>query len=92
MRRLPFLSLWLAGLIGLAGSLRADVWISEIYFNPAGSDAPHQFIELRGTPNMPLSNGTYLVTVEGNTNANPGTIENVFDLSGRTIGGNGFLV
>src|SRR5688572_10269953 len=41
---------------------------------------------------MLLTPGTYLISIEGNTNGNPGTIQNVFDLSGRAIGGNGFLV
>lgn len=70
----------------------AEVWISEILFNPPGADIPHEYVELRGAPNTILSNGTYLVAVEGDTNGNPGTIQNVFDLSGAQLGGNGFLV
>lgn len=43
---------------------------------------------------MIIPQGTYLVCIEGdiNTNSNPGIIQNVFDLSGRAVGGNGFLV
>ena len=71
----------------------AGPWISEIFFNPPGSfDAPNEYIEIRGTPNSTLELGTYLISIEGNSAGNPGTIQNVFDLSGRTIGGNGFLV
>jgi hypothetical protein len=71
----------------------AGPWINEILFNPpGGTDAPHEFIEIRGNPNSILADGTYLISIEGNTNGNTGTIQNVFDLSGRTIGGNGFLV
>jgi hypothetical protein len=33
-----------------------------------------------------------LLSVEGDSSSNPGTIQNVFDLSGRQIGGNGFLL
>lgn len=67
--------------------------INEIFFNPPGaSDLPHEYVELRGTPNMIIPNGTYFICVEGDTNGNPGTVQNVFDLSGQTIGGNGFLV
>ena len=71
----------------------AGPWISEIFFNPPESfDAPNEYIELRGTPNSTLPLGTYLISIEGNGSGNPGTILNVFDLSGRSIGGNGFLV
>jgi hypothetical protein len=66
--------------------------INEILFNPPGPDTNNEYIELRGTPNTVLSNGTFLVEVEGDVNGNPGTIQNIFDLSGRAIGGNGFLV
>lgn len=83
-----FLVAWMPGLAHAAGP-----WISEILFNPpTGTDAPNEYIEIRGTSNSTLPQGTYLISVEGNTNANAGTIQNVFDLSGRTIGGNGFLV
>lgn len=71
---------------------QAELVINEILFNPPGSDAPDEFIELRGTPNLVLSAGTYLVAVEGDSGGNPGTIQNTFDLSGRAIGGNGCLV
>ena len=79
-------------LLSLAFGARAELWISEILFNPPGGDAPNEYVELRGTPNLLLAAGTYLVAVEGDTNGNPGTIQNVFDLSGRRLGGNGFLV
>jgi hypothetical protein len=71
---------------------RAQVVISEILINPPGTDTPNEYIELRGPPNQVLSSGTYFVAVEGDTNGNPGTIQNVFDLSGKALGGNGFLV
>lgn len=71
---------------------RAELVLNELLLNPPGTDAPNEFVELRGTPNQVLPAGTYLVAVEGDAGGNPGTIQNVFDLSGRTIGGNGFLV
>jgi len=71
---------------------RGEVIINEILFNPPGTDAPDEYIELRGTPNLVLSNGTFLVAVEGDAGGNPGTVQNIFDLSRRRIGGNGFLV
>lgn len=67
-------------------------FINEILFNPPGSDSPNEYIELRGTPNLVLPKGTWLVSIEGNAGNNPGTIGNVFDLSGRRLGGNGLLV
>lgn len=70
----------------------ASPLISEILFNPPGTDSPNEYIELRGSPNTPLPQGTYLVSVEGDAANNPGTVQNLFDLSGRTFGGNGFLV
>jgi hypothetical protein len=83
----------LLALTFLSWNARAQLWISEILFNPPGSDdAPHEYIELRGTPNLLIPAGTYFVGVEGDANGNPGTIQNVFDLSGRTVSGNSFLV
>ena len=73
-------------------AVHAQVYISEVLFNPPGPDAPNQYIELRGQPNYPLSNGTYFVTLNGDAANNPGTVCDVFDLSGRALGGNGFLV
>jgi hypothetical protein len=76
-----------------APSHAAGPWINEVFFNPpGGTDAPNEYVEIRGTPNSTLPTGTYLISIEGNSTGNPGTIQNVFDLSGRAIGGNGFLV
>jgi hypothetical protein len=82
----------LTAVLALGVNAQAQTWISEILFNPPGVDAPNEYVELRGTPNLLLSPGTYLVAVEGDGSSNPGMIQNVFDLSGRRIGGNGFLV
>lgn len=78
------------GLSLLAAS--GQLVINELLFNPPSTDAPHEYVELRGTPNQVLPAGTQLVAVEGDAGGNPGTIQNVFDLSGRPMGGNGFLV
>jgi hypothetical protein len=74
------------------GATGAELWINEVLFNPAGSDTPYEYIELRGKPNLVIPTNTYLLTVEGNAGANPGTVQNRFDLSGKQVGGNGFLV
>ncbi|HEY5910008.1 MAG TPA: hypothetical protein VJA21_05330 [Verrucomicrobiae bacterium] len=77
---------------GLPGwSASSQAFLNEILFAPPGPDSPNQYIEIRGTPNHILPAGTYLLAVAGDLAADPGTIENVFDLSGRAIGGNGFL-
>lgn len=78
--------------LSLALKTSAQLWINEILINPPGTDSPNEYVELRGTPNSLLPAGTYFVAVEGDTNGNPGTIQHVFDLSNRRIGGNGFLV
>src|SRR6266536_779025 len=81
----------LLALLLVAWSARAELLINEILLNPPGPNSPNQYIELRGTPNAVLPAGTYLLSIEGDTNGNPGVIQNLFDLSGRTVGPNGFL-
>jgi hypothetical protein len=39
----------------------APIQISEILFNPDGTDRPHEYVELRGTPGAAIAAGTYLV-------------------------------
>ncbi len=70
----------------------AQVYISEVLFNPPGPDAPNEYVELRGAPHALLPAGTYFLCVEGDLSGNPGTIQNVFDLSGLRLGQNGFLL
>ncbi len=76
--------------------LQSAAWggllLNEIFFNPPGGDSPNEYIELRGIPHEPVGQGTYLVSVEGDAGGNPGLLQNVFDLSGNVVGGNGFLV
>jgi len=79
-------------LLLLAQPLHAELFISEILFNPPGNDSTGEYIELRGTPNLLLPDNTYLVGVEGDAENDPGTIQDVFDLSGRQLGQNGFLL
>ena len=90
--RTPIRCLWGILLLAAGVQARADVVINEILFNPPTGDLTNEFIELRGTPNLVLPQGTYLLGVEGDARGNPGTIQNRFDLSGRRLGQNGFLV
>jgi Protein of unknown function (DUF3616) len=85
---------WLClGLLGISVSVaRAELFINEILFNPPFGDTTNEFIELRGTPNLIIPDGTYLLSVEGDGGSDPGIIQNIFDLSGRRVGQNGFLL
>ncbi len=67
------------------------IFISELFLNPPGTDAPNEYIELRGTPNATIPAGTYFVGVEGDASG-LGDVQNIFNLSGLTFGSNGFLV
>ena len=79
-------------LASVSWAARGELLLNEILFNPPGAaDSPNEYIELRGTPNLVLPAGTYLVAIEGDANGNPGTVQNLFDLGGSAIGGNGFL-
>ena len=92
----------LTALVGLLASTQAfavcsdaNGCISEILYDISGaaSDRPREYIEIRATPNMTFPAGTYLVNVEGDHNGNlDGTVDMVFDLSGKTVGSNGYLV
>ncbi len=69
--------------------------INEIEHNPPGTDAPFEYIELRGTPDAPLDN-IWLVELEGDTQTGrseaAGRILNAYDLTGFRLGANGLLV
>jgi hypothetical protein len=66
--------------------------INELHFDPLfGNPDKHQFVELRGDPLATIDEGTYLVVADGDW-LNEGNIHTVFDLSGQTLGSNGFLV
>jgi PEP-CTERM motif len=81
-------------------SANAQIYINEIYFNPAGTDNPNEYIELRGTPGLTVGSGTYLLFLEGDNpttpsttaGARPGDIGGIFDLSGKAFGSNGYMV
>ena len=70
----------------------AQCFINEVLFALPGPDTPNQYIELRGPPNYTLPAGTCFVAVNGAAGSSLGVVENVFDLSGRSLGGNGFLL
>ncbi|MEM1026886.1 MAG: hypothetical protein AAGJ38_02280 [Planctomycetota bacterium] len=78
----------------------AELYLNELYFDPPGSsgDDVFEYIELRGTPGMSLDNH-YLLFLEsegqeggnGAITGSAGELDAWFDLSGQTMGSNGFL-
>ena len=80
-------------------SANAQIYINELYFNPAGTDAPNEYIELRGTPGLSVGTGNYLLFLEGDNNptsttpgGRAGDIQGLFNLSSKTFGSNGHMV
>lgn len=73
--------------------LPTGLLINEVFIDPPSTNAPFQFVELKGTPSTVLSD-VYLLVLNGDLgpNANPGTVSGVIDLSGAKIGSNGLLM
>jgi large repetitive protein len=72
-----------------------DLHINEILSNPEGTDAPREYVEIRGAAGSTIPANTYLVFVEASPGSGAtamGDIQNIFNLSGLTLGSNGFLV
>ncbi|MEM9752580.1 MAG: hypothetical protein AAF916_04265 [Planctomycetota bacterium] len=77
-----------------------ELYLNELYFDPPGSggDDLYEYVELRGTPGMSLDNH-YLLFLEsegqdggnGTITGATGELDAWFDLSGQSIGSNGFL-
>ena len=68
-----------------------ELFLSEILIHmPDVADINNEYVEFRGTPGAVIPEDTYFVTVSGNVN--PGEVFHSFDLGGRTIGTNGYLV
>jgi hypothetical protein len=66
------------------------MYINEVLFNPPGTDAPNEYIELRGPANTTIPVGTYLVAIEGDAADNPGDVQTIINVSGLSFGSNGF--
>lgn len=67
------------------------VFINEMLFNPPGTDAPNEYMELRGAASGVIAAGTYFIGIEGD-GAGSGDVQTIFDLSGLTFGSGGYLV
>jgi len=80
-----------AAILGLAGTASAiDPYISELFWNPGGTDQGWERIELAGDPGASLD-GYWFVVMEGE-NVPAGSIDLLIDLSGFTFGSNGLLL
>ncbi|MEM8864617.1 MAG: PEP-CTERM sorting domain-containing protein [Planctomycetota bacterium] len=79
-------------LFASSGNAHAELFINEIFWDPpsAGGDLDSEYIELRGTPGASLDDH-FLIFLESEGNDNSGNIDNIFNLSGMTLGSNGFL-
>ncbi len=63
--------------------------LSEIKVNPPGeTDAPDEFVDICGRPLLLLTN-VYLLALEGNSSADPGTVNYRLDLTSTRLGANG---
>ncbi|HWT14467.1 MAG TPA: hypothetical protein VN581_01690 [Patescibacteria group bacterium] len=73
----------------------ADLCLNEVQPYYSGSPTFRrtvQYLEFRGPAGSTIPSGTYFVAVDGDFNQGSGTVDVVLDLSGKTIGNNGFLV
>lgn len=75
-----------------ANAANGPLYLNEILFNPDGPDSPNNYIEIVGPPNSVIPPGTYLIEIESDSGATTGEVQDFIDLSGLTLGANGFLV
>ena len=57
----------------------ADLFLNEFFINSPGNDPPHEFVELKGTPDLPMGS-LYYLAVEGLIGEREGSAEKVVDL------------
>ncbi|MCS7034209.1 MAG: hypothetical protein NZ561_09465 [Phycisphaerae bacterium] len=69
----------------------AGLVLNEVLVNPAGTDNPFEYAELRGAASQSLFN-TYFVSVEGDAESAPGAITLLQNLSAFNLGSNGLLM
>jgi hypothetical protein len=85
--------------VAVASPAAAQLYINEIFWDAggAGSDERDEYVELRGTPNLPLADH-YLLFIENEDShdflqtGDAGKIEGFFDLNNFSMGSNGFLM
>ena len=70
-----------------------NILLNELKVNPPGSEESgnrYQYIEIRGTPNLQLTNA-FVIMLDGN-GSNVGRANYVISLDGRSLGSNGLLM
>ncbi|PQV48876.1 putative secreted protein (Por secretion system target) [Jejuia pallidilutea] len=72
--------------------MSAQYYINEVMASPPGTDDPFEFIELRGPAGGTFPSGTYFVNIEGDGSSDLGDVDEFIDLSGVTIGANGYVI
>lgn len=80
----------LALMAGVAATQAQTPFISELHYNPVGTDQGGEFLELQGPANSSLA-GHYFVIVEGD-GTSAGRVDAVVDLSTYSFGSNGLLL
>ena len=73
-----------------------DLFLNELWINSPGNDPPHEFVELVGTPDIPLGS-LYYVAIEGLVGDKEGTAEKVVDIGAfqngaADVDGNGYTL
>ncbi|NCC52127.1 MAG: hypothetical protein EOM20_13040 [Spartobacteria bacterium] len=68
----------------------SEIVINELFVNPVGTDDNREYIELKGPPGASL-NGLTLLMLDS-AGEGIGDIELVCPLTGRQLGGNGFMI
>ena len=68
----------------------AGLLLNEVLSDPSGTDAPFEYVEIKGTPGALLTD-IYFVSIEGDS-ASQGLADVVVNLSGQSMGSNGLLV
>lgn len=68
-----------------------NVVLNEILVNPPGTDAPQEFVEIRG-PNQTALTNLWVVAFNGDIENNPGKAIWVMPLSGVSLGSKGLLL
>ena len=95
MKRSVFMVLALAFVLFFvsAVNLSAQILLNEVSVNPALTDGPCEYFELRGTPGAVVEN-IHFVSLEGDSGSTPGVATGVvtFGSPGPAIGANGLLV
>ncbi|MGE0481002.1 MAG: hypothetical protein AB7Q17_11075 [Phycisphaerae bacterium] len=65
-------------------------FLSEVFFNPPGTDGGQEYIELGGPAGFGLT-GYYVLVIEGDGTGG-GVVDQVLDLSGQSLGTNGLFL